>query len=183
MRRSRAFTYLALVVLGLGLSTSILAIQQRVDLEWLCRGAEHIVIGTVTDVRGYRGQWPGVGEVIFSDVTIEPSAEWKGSVPRGVPLVLQVPGGLAPDGVEMRVSEAPRFTKGEKVLVFVHTFLDRLWVRGWEQGKYTIFVERVAGSASQPISEDILTHALKRKVDAILAAQAIEPGEKKAGDR
>lgn len=183
MERRTPFGRLATLaaIVGLVVSSSILAVQQSVDLNYLCRGAEHIVVGTVTDIRGYRAEWPGIGEVIFSDVTIAPTDQWKGQLPAGDPLVLQVPGGRAPDGVEMRVSEAPRFAKGEKVLVFVHTYLDRPWVRGWEQGKYTVVVERVVGSAGLPIEEDTLTYALKRKVDAILAAQANESERKEGG--
>lgn len=172
-----------LVAGGVLLAASAWAAQKAVNLDHLCRGAEHIVIGTVTDVQGYRGEWTGVGKVIFSDITIDVTTEWKGQLSSKT-LVLQVPGGYAPDGERMQVSGAPVFAKGEKVLVFTETRNDRHWVRGWEQGKFRVVVERVVGFRGHPIPEDILTHALKRKVEAILASPAPKTdSEKKEGGR
>ncbi len=142
------------------------------SLEKLTRKAERIVLGKVRSVRGYQAEWPRVGQVIFSDVTLKVEETWKGVRPRE-DLVLQVPGGTTSDGVRMVVSGAPTFQVGEKVLVFttrmsVTHHNNRDWVVGWELGKYTVKIQRVLGKPGHPISEDILCFPLKRKVDEIL---------------
>lgn len=146
------------------------AAQRSLTLDQLCKISENIVVGTVQKVEGYHGDWPGVGRVVFSDITIQVQDQWKGELP-STELVLQNPGGIAPDGQHMRASGMAEFKEGEKVLVFVNHQNGRRWVAGWIQGKYEIVVERVVGVRGYAVGQDSLTHHLKPKVKRIVEAQ------------
>ena len=61
-----------------------------------------------------------------------------------------------------------RLQTGEKVLVFAAPFNGRMWVTGWEQGKYTLKQSRVLGRPGHPIGKDILTFPLKRRIERLL---------------
>jgi hypothetical protein len=174
----------------LGVSASILlaggillAAQRTLTLEMLCGGAERIVVGEVTGFAVVNDEWPGIGEITFTDVTIRIAERWKGPAD-GDTLTVRVPGGTDPvTGLTLTVSETPEFRLGEKVLVFAKDFHGRPWVHGWSQGKYEIIIERVVGSPGKPIDRDILLPPLSKRVQAILRAQAaVAPAPSGDGD-
>lgn len=53
-----------------------------------------------------------------TDYTIEVEAVVAGSAP-GTTLIVRVPGGVRPDGLELRLHGVPRFTPGERALLFL----------------------------------------------------------------
>ena len=153
--------------------------QRPFSLEKLCGKSEHIVVGKVTKLSYYRAEWPKVGTIPFTDVTIEVEEQWKGKL-ADAKLVIQVPGGKHADGTRMTVSETPTFQVGEKVLLFTARYNGRQWVYGWEQGKYTMVIQRVVGKEGFPIDEDILTYPLRRQIEE-LVRKTSKAGKPKKG--
>jgi hypothetical protein len=144
----------------------------------LCRHAERIVVGEVTAANCVVAEWPGIGEITFTDVTIRITDRWKG--PEGDTLTVRVPGGTDPaTGITLTVSETPTFRVGEKALVFSKEYHGHPWVYGWSQGKYEVVVKRVVGRPGGPIGEDILLEPLRRRIEGILLRQAAESGERR----
>lgn len=154
---------------GLGVLPAARGSAVPLSLEMVARRAELIVVGRVSALsEGYWADWPGVGRTVFTDVSIEVGEVWKGNV-EGARITLQVPGGRLADGSRVAVSEAPVFQLDEKVLVFAYTHLGRPWVYGWDQGKYSMMRKRVVGKKGYPVAEDILSGALRNRIDQILA--------------
>jgi len=143
------------------------AAQRQLGLGHVSRQADHIFVGIVLSTRAYRDTWPDVGKVVFTDVKIKVTEEWKGAWKDKI-ITLQVPGGVLPDGSGMGVSGAPVFAQDERVLVFSKAYNGREWVYGWEQGKYTLVLRRVVGRPGFPISSDILSPGLKRSILKLL---------------
>jgi len=176
---------LSAILLTLAASGLLWAAQAPLSLEMLCGKAERIVVGEVVASVATNDEWPGIGTITFTDVTIRIADRWKGPAD-GETLTVRVPGGTDPEtGMTLTVSETPTFRQGEKVLVFAKEMHGRPWVYGWSQGKYEVVVERVVGRAGNPIAEDILLPPLRKRVEAILRAQAAatppaEPHEKGA---
>ncbi|MAG58734.1 MAG: hypothetical protein CMJ83_20790 [Planctomycetes bacterium] len=96
----------------------------------LCQRADRVVVGGVNKLES---RWEG--NKIVTDVTIMPTENLKGS---GVgPFVVTIPGGTV-GAVTLRASEAPRFTVGETVVLFLKPGSSPCDVYGWHKGKYTI---------------------------------------------
>ncbi|MCI0651716.1 MAG: hypothetical protein L0Z55_07520 [Planctomycetes bacterium] len=137
-------------------------------MERIVAEAEQIVIGKVTAVSpGYFAEWPRVGKIVFTDVTIAVERRWKGEAKEDT-ITMQVPGGTLEDGQRLAVSDAPSFQAGGRVLLFCSTKRGRIWVHGWDQGKYDMVRERVVGKTGYPIAEDILADPLHRKIAQLL---------------
>lgn len=105
----------------------------RLDLEKITRKSRHVVCGEVTALKSYWADIPKLGRVILTDVTIRVDQSWKGSP--GKEIIVKVFGGEVGDEFQVCV-ESPRFSRGEKVLVFVRDWkFGGLWTTGWLQGK------------------------------------------------
>lgn len=151
-----------------------IAAQRRMPLEMLCRHAERIVIAEVTAARVTKAEWPGLGNLTTTVFTLKIEKTWKGAASSTIEL--EALGGTDPKtGITTQASGAPRFTVGERALVFIDEVNGISRVYGWTQGKYEVVVKRVVGRSGMPIDEDILTHPLKKRIETILARQAMEP--------
>ena len=80
----------------------------------LVHRAETIVVGTVTDIQE---QWDTARQAPFTYVTFSQLTVLKGN-PGGDTLTLQFLGGPTPEGTILAITEVPRFTVGEKTVVF-----------------------------------------------------------------
>jgi hypothetical protein len=80
----------------------------------LVHRAEVIAVGTVT---GIQEQWDSTRQAPFTTVTFSNLTVLKGEIPEAT-LTLELLGGHKPDGTVLSVIGSPRFTMGEKTLVF-----------------------------------------------------------------
>jgi hypothetical protein len=80
----------------------------------LVHRAEVIAVGTVT---GVKERWDAARQAPFTDVTFSQLTVLKGAV-EGEAMTLEFLGGPTPDGAILSVADAPRFTVGEKTVVF-----------------------------------------------------------------
>lgn len=124
------------VVLLLGTSLASATTLLKMDFPDLAREANHIVIGTVTDVEG---EWDSSFRFIHTNVTLSVQRSLRGAAPSEI--VLRTPGGVI--GGEGQVADgAATFERGEKVLVFLARDEDGvLTVLGWTQGKSRIVTD------------------------------------------
>lgn len=98
--------------------------------EQLIQQAEGIILGTV---QASYAAWTDDHTMIYTYVTLQVQDQFKGQ-PVGLQMVLQIPGGQVGD-ISGRVSDAPTFSVGQKVIV--HTFMQNTgynWVYGWVKG-------------------------------------------------
>jgi hypothetical protein len=100
------------------------------SLRDLCAGATRIVVGQVTHLRP---EWEG--NLIVTRVHLSVESDLKGG--GDAVAVFKVPGGNV-GKVGLRVSEAPRFQVGERVVVFLRPGVCPCDVYGWHQGKLTV---------------------------------------------
>ncbi len=122
--------------------------------EELTQKSKHVIAGEVTNLRSYRAPFHDLGEVIFTDVTIRIDRVLKGA-PAGTQITIQVLGGEI--GTQFQIClESPRYTLGEKVLIFVREYHHALWNTGWSQGKYALDASgaTVRGNPKMPIARD-----------------------------
>jgi hypothetical protein len=112
------------------------ALLRRLTLEELAAKSQLIVTGEVLDLRSYRAPFHGRGDVIFTDVTIRIGSVLKGE-PRSDRIEVQVLGGTM-GATTHSCPDSPRYTRGEKVLVFLREYNLKLWNTGWLQGKYRL---------------------------------------------
>ena len=102
-------------------------------LEDLGRAGEVIVLGEVTAVD------PGMsddGRIIVTRVTVRIERALKGGPRERV--TLEIPGGTL-GGTTLVASGAPRFTAGERVVLFLEPQAGgRFGVTGWNQGRFTV---------------------------------------------
>jgi hypothetical protein len=97
------------------------------DLSELTASAEHVV---VADVARVTSQWDDDHRNIITTVEIAVQESWKGSPPSDGKIRLRQPGGTVGD-IEMTVVGMPRFSVGERALLF----LQQAGVVGMGQGK------------------------------------------------
>jgi hypothetical protein len=98
-------------------------------------GAESalVVRGEVSGVRSY---WNQNGSRIYTEVTVQVVADFKGAAPREVRVVQM--GGVV-DGVRMTVAGALAWQPGESVVLFLEDSLPgRYRVSGFSQGKFDV---------------------------------------------
>ncbi|MCA8960296.1 MAG: hypothetical protein KDC38_07270 [Planctomycetes bacterium] len=154
-------------------TTPCLAAQRQLTLEVLVRQSTEIVVGEVESIRASWGEWPGVGRIVVSDITLRVDESWLRSPADGEAtpsshLVVRVPGGTLADGRQVQVSEMPKFSVGERVLVFARKQGAHHWVTGHAQGKAHVQGRRVVGIPGHAIDRDVLTPTLRRRVARIL---------------
>ncbi len=169
---SKCAIAVAAIVLLCGVDSAHAA-QRKMSLTQLTTKADHIVVGEVIDMHCYEGVWQAVGPTIFTDVTLRIEEEWKGKV-KAKTLTVRVPGGELADGRRIVVSGMPKFTMNEKCLVFTRKYEGTQWVFGHMQGKYRMKVKRVVSKFGFAIDKDILTHALKPKIEALIVKERRE---------
>lgn len=120
---------LTLIVASAAFATTLLA----VDVPALARGADAVVIGTVTRSRARQAE----GGRILTDTELKVTEVLKGKAPATV--VVMQPGGVVGD-VGQRVEGVAPFRPGEEVLVFLDARgnTDHFMVTGMIQGKFRI---------------------------------------------
>jgi hypothetical protein len=96
----------------------------------LCSRATRVVVGGVQKLEC---RWQG--QAIVTDVTIVPTENLKGTGSGA--FMITVPGGTIGQ-ITLRASEAPRFTVGEHVVLFIKQGSSPCDVYGWFRGKFTI---------------------------------------------
>ena len=131
-----------LVLLALLVPSAAWAIVPPISLEVLCGRATRIVIGRVT---GRTARWEGT--LIVTDGTIEREQDLKGGGAQR--LKVRIPGGTV-RGVTLRVSDAPVFRVGERVVLFVKP-CQSCDVYGWFRGKYTIVGDKIRELNQMPL--------------------------------
>jgi len=114
----------------LGLSMPVAAQVRALTPQQLCRNADRVLTGGVNKLQS---RWEG--QKIVTDVTIVPVRNLKGEGTS--PFVITVPGGTM-GGITLRASEAPRFSVGEHVVLFLKPGSGPCDVYGWYRGKYTV---------------------------------------------
>jgi hypothetical protein len=97
----------------------------------------------VVDVASVRAAWDAGHERIVTTVELVVVESWKGAVAPAARVVVAQAGGTVGD-VTMTVFGMPRFSPGERALVFLHGPTDRARVVGLAQGKRAM---RRAGAA------------------------------------
>ena len=115
---------------GLALPLATASLLRAMDLATLTAGADQIVIGEVLSAES---TWDGEHRSIYSTIEIGVQESWKGSLPTNGRIRIRQLGGRVGQ-VEMTVVGMPRFTRGERALVF----LRREQVVGMSQGKRTL---------------------------------------------
>ena len=88
----------------------------------------------VVDVVSVQAAWNARHERITTAVQLQIVESWKGGLQPGTQLTVLQPGGTVGD-VTTTVDGMPRFTPGERTLVFLHGPTDRATVVGLTQGK------------------------------------------------
>ncbi len=134
---------------GLCFEGAIASSGPEIPLEDMVRGAHRIVIGEVTSVEA---RWDLGGRFIWTFVTLETQQVLKGQA-TGSELTIRVMGGKIGE-TALAVSETPTFSKGEKVLVFLHENTTGLFdVFNWQHGKFSFVGDKlVRMGKEEPLS-------------------------------
>jgi len=98
----------------------------------------------VVDVTAVRSAWNASHERIVTAVDLSVVDGWKGGLTPGTHLTVLQPGGTVGD-VTTTVDGMPRFTPGERALVFLHGPPQRATVVGLSQGKRPLRREAASG--------------------------------------
>src|SRR5262245_7231064 len=104
----------------------------QLSLPQLSRGAEAIVLGTVTD---QLSAWNDLHTAIYTEARVEVEERIKGVV--GPEFTFRITGGQVGE-IGMRTSTDPTFRQGERVIVFLHTSGSTIQLFGQQQGKVTV---------------------------------------------
>src|SRR5437763_15898426 len=96
----------------------------------------------VVDVASVHAAWDARHERIVTTVELTVVENWKGPVAPAARVVVAQPGGTV-DDISMTVIGMPRFTPGERALVFLRGPLDRAGVVGLAQGKRALRLDPV----------------------------------------
>lgn len=100
---------------------SLHAIMIKLPLSKLATESEAIVLADVLQVKC---EWSWDRQLILSVVSLQVGEVLKGKLDQPE-ILIQVPGGTVGD-IELRVSDMPDFTAGERVLVFLSEIPDRI---------------------------------------------------------
>jgi hypothetical protein len=132
MRHALSLACLALLI-GVGLWPGVGATAMyRLSLQQLSRGAETIVLGTVTD---QMSAWNDLHTAIYTDVRVEVEEAIKGVV--GPEVTFRIAGGEV-GNIGMRTSTDPTFHIEERVIVFLRAEGSTAQLVGLKQGKFTV---------------------------------------------
>jgi hypothetical protein len=176
MRRSHLFlpvagaSFLAagLALFLFGPARPVAALLVRYDFRELALRSRFIVAGEVLELTSYRAPFGDLGEVFFTDVKIQVEKALKGAPAEGVVTVQLLGGRVGAEGYLCR--ESAKYERGEKVLVFLRDYNQRLWNTGWLQGKYRIVNgTTVKGAADLPITAEVPLATVEAWVQAYLA--------------
>jgi hypothetical protein len=117
---------------------SAMALMLEMSTPELTQQAEAVVRGKVKDMKS---EWDPERRFIWTLVTISVSHSIKGNSPEKQDVVVKIPGGEVGD-IGQKTEDAPIFTKGEEVLLFLQPEVYRekkvFRVTGNFQGKHTI---------------------------------------------
>lgn len=117
---------------------SAMALMLEMSTPELTQQAEAIVRGKVKDMKS---EWDPERRFIWTLVTISVSHSIKGNSPEKQEVVVKIPGGEVGD-IGQKTEDAPIFTTGEEVLLFLQPEVYRekkvFRVTGNFQGKHTI---------------------------------------------
>lgn len=166
MPRSAVHVLLALCAFQRGASASVIPLT----FEELTQKSKHVITGEVTGLRSYRAPFHDLGEVIFTDVTVRIDRVLKGA-PAGNEITIQVLGGEIGTHFQLCL-ESPRYTLGEKVLIFARDYHHALWNTGWSQGKYALDPSgaTVRGDPKMPIARDMALADIESEVRRLTPA-------------
>jgi len=127
----------------------------------------------VVDVASARAAWDARHERIVTTVELTVVESWKGSAAPATRLVIAQPGGTVGD-VTMTVFGMPRFSPGERALVFLHGPADRAAVVGLAQGKRAMSLDPargwIVGPPERAGAAFVRTAASGARVPVIVAA-------------
>ncbi len=139
------------------------ALTPEISLEEMARGADSIVVGTVVESTS---QWNASRTRISTSVVTLVEQRLKGA-PGQDKVTFTVPGGQV-DGITEWVSDSPRFSKGERAVVFLQQLPDaRFQVYRGAQGKFAVQQGKVG---VLPLAE------FKGKISQALQRTATVPG-------
>ncbi|MBN2576934.1 MAG: hypothetical protein JXP73_20390 [Deltaproteobacteria bacterium] len=113
--------------LSLGPPAANASLVRALDLAELVRSADQVVVAEVVSVRA---AWDSAHRNIYTTVEIAVQESWKGTPPGNGRVRIRQPGGVVGD-IEMTVHGMPRFSVGERALLF----LRHSHVCGMAQGK------------------------------------------------
>ena len=132
---SAIILFICFVFLGMD---SAMALMLEMSTPELTQQAEAIVRGKVKDMKS---EWDPERRFIWTLVTISVSHSIKGNSPEKQDVVVKIPGGEVGD-IGQKTEDAPIFTTGEEVLLFLQPEVYRekkvFRVTGNFQGKHTI---------------------------------------------
>ena len=176
----RRFLALALLAGILAGPRPAAAALVKLSLQEMTQRSKLVLSGEVLELNSYWAPFAGGGECIYTDVKIRVETTLKGK-PAAAEVTVQVLGGQV--GEEWQVClEAPRYRKGEKVLVFLREENGKLRNTGWIQGKYEVLpegadVSTVRGKSSLPIAGDVPLAAIQDEVRRLDAAAPAPSGD------
>jgi hypothetical protein len=115
------------------------------DTPAMVAGADTIA---VVDVASVRAAWDARHERIVTTVELIVVESWKGAAAPAARVVVAQPGGTV-DDITMTVFGMPRFSPGERALVFLHGPTERAGVVGLAQGKRTMRPDPVGAAGGR----------------------------------
>jgi hypothetical protein len=118
-------------------ATLILAL----DLPAMVKRADQIA---VVDVVSVKAAWNDAHDHIFTTIDVTVVDSWKGTAAPASHIQIVQPGGTVGE-LTMQVAGMPRFSSGERALLFLHGPTDRAVVVGMTQGKRPITRESGTG--------------------------------------
>jgi hypothetical protein len=117
------------------------SIVLALELPELVYRSDRVVLARVVSVRS---AWDAAHEHIDTRVEIQVDETWKGGAAPSGRIVVTTPGGTA-DGITMRVIGAPRFSEGERAVLFLKGTPGASTVVGMAQGKRPILPDPSTG--------------------------------------
>jgi hypothetical protein len=132
MRRPKLFSLAATLAVAFTLSTvpARASMVLALDLAALTSRAERVVVGEVLSVRS---DWDAEHRKIYSTIEVQVAETWKGEAPRDGRVVIKQAGGTVGD-IEMHVHGMPRFTAGDRAVLFLRGSMAQAAVVGLGQG-------------------------------------------------
>ncbi len=134
------------IVCGVWLAAAAAAIasQSRLTIEDLARGADLIVKTEVKDIQASHSRGN-----LTTLVTLAVEERWKGTAPPRV--IVAVAGGVAGD-VAQAVSGEPRFSVGERNVLFLKARGDHYTIVGGRQGKFAVKTDAPGKETAQDLT-------------------------------
>jgi hypothetical protein len=148
MRPSGRLIAMAAAIVGLAIASASgqASLILALDLPTLVARAEQI---SVVDVVSVKAAWNAEHDRIVTTVDVAVVDCWKGTAAPASHVQIVQPGGTVGD-LTMRIDGMPRFSPGERALLFLRGSADRASVVGMAQGKRPL--SREAGSGRWLVS-------------------------------